>query len=192
MAIFRNKLFVVERKNVVEIDLESGQISNRYAVPQPMFLNDIAIDKSGSLYVSDSSKSAIYKLTGEKCEVWLQGEEIQNPNGLRIFQGQLIIGNNGDRSLKTVDLETKEVKTLATLGPGIIDGICIDQDGNYLVSHYQGRVFRITPAGQITKLLDTTGPGLRCADFEYITARNLFIIPGLEGNQIIAYQSGGH
>ena len=33
LAIYQDKLLVVERKNVAEIDLESGHIENRYQVP---------------------------------------------------------------------------------------------------------------------------------------------------------------
>ena len=54
MAIFDDRLFVVERSSVAEIEIETGEIAERYPVVVGRLLNDIAIDSEGRLYVSDS------------------------------------------------------------------------------------------------------------------------------------------
>jgi len=187
MAVWENKLFVVERAHVAEIDLETGQIAGRHAVPRPMFLNDIAIDRSGNLYVSDSGKHVIYRFSDDKWEEWVQGDEIGNPNGLLVHDNALILGNNRDHRLKAVDLENKKISSIANLRGGVIDGIKVDENGNYLVSHWEGRIYRVTPSGEVTKLLDTSVPGLYCADFDYIPEKNFFAIPTFFENSIMAY-----
>ena len=188
MTIFKDKLYVVERKNLVEIDPEAGKILKRYPIPQPVFPNDVTVDQPGNLYISDSGKSVIFKLANGKFEEWLKGGEISRPNGLLIHKNRLIVGNNGDNCLKAVNLANKKVTTIVNLGKGIIDGIKTDKDGNYLVSHYEGKLYRITPSGEVTKLLDTSVPQFRTADFEYIIEKNLFIIPSLQGDRVTTYR----
>jgi sugar lactone lactonase YvrE len=186
MAIFKDRLFVVERRNVAEIELETGKILNRYPLPQPMFPNDIAIDKKGNKYVSDTQKGAIYKFSDGSFEEWLKGSELANINGLCIHKDHLIAGVSSDHSLKSVDLNTKEIRTVVRFGEGNMDGIKVDEDGNFLISHYEGRIYRVTLSGQITKLLYVQGT--RCADFEYIVEKKLLVIPTLEANELMGYR----
>jgi sugar lactone lactonase YvrE len=186
MAIFKDRLFVVERRNIAEIDLETGKILNRLPLPQPMFPNDIAIDNKGNMFVSDSRKGAIYNFINGKFEEWLKGNELANINGLCIHKDKLICGITGDHSLKAVDLKTKAISTMVRFGEGIMDGIKLDQDGNFLISHYEGRIYRVTPSGQFTKLLYVQEE--RCADFEYIPENNLLVIPTLETSKLLGYK----
>jgi sugar lactone lactonase YvrE len=120
--------------------------------------------------------------------IWLEDEAISQPNGLYVSDGRLLVGNNGDRSLKAVELATKEVSTVALMGPGIIDGIASDGDGDYIVSHWEGRVYRISPGGEKVVLLDVTGPLENCADLDFIAERDLLVIPSFTGNTVRAYR----
>lgn len=86
----------------------------------------------------------------------------------------------------SVDLNTKAITTIVRFGEGIMDGIKVDQRGNYLISHYEGRIYRVTPDGQFTNLLYVQAK--RCADFDYIADKGLLIIPTLEANEIIGYK----
>lgn len=188
LAIFQDRLYAAEIRSLVEIDLNSGQIVNRYPAPGSVFLNDIAIDESGNIYISDSAKHMIYRFADGQFEEWLKGDKIRNPNGLHVHENQLIVGNNGDNCLKSVNLTDKKMSTIVKFGPGIIDGVKSDKDGNFLVSHWQGKLYRVTQEGKITKLLDTTAPEINEADFEYILEKNLIIIPTFFDNRVIAYQ----
>ena len=77
------------------------------------------------------------------------------------------------------------------LVPVLVDmernGIKVDRDGNYLVSQWEGRLYRIAPSGSVEKLIDTSTPGLNIADFEYVPDRDLVIIPTFLDDRIIAY-----
>jgi len=187
MAIHDDRLCVLERGNLVEIDIDKGEIVKRHVVPQSVFINDIAIDESGRIYISDSSKNVIFRFSGGAFEEWLHGPEIVRPNGLHALEGLLIFGNNGDNRVKSADLETGEVRTIANLGSGIIDGIEDDGRGNLLVSHWEGRVYRILPSGVIVKVLDTTVPECNAANFEYIVEDDRLIIPTFADNRIMMY-----
>jgi len=188
MVISKDMLYVVDRRNLVEIDLNAGKILKKYPIPNPMFPNDVTMDKSGNFYVSDSRKNAIYKFSGGTFEEWLKGGEISAPNGLFVNNNKLIVGNNGDNCLKSVDLSNKTVETIVKFETVLIDGIKIDKKGNYIVSNYAGKLYRITPSGEVTTLLDRTVPSIYCADFDYIIEKDMIIIPSLIDNRITAYK----
>jgi len=71
--------------------------------------------------------------------------EVSDPNVMYIHNNKILFGNSNDRSLKSVDPETKEVKTLAKFEKGFIDGVRIDENGNYMVSLWHGILYRVTP-----------------------------------------------
>jgi len=113
---------------------------------------------------------------------------VLDPNVLYIQGKTLFFGNSGDQSLKRVSLSDKTIKTITKFETGFIDGFRIDENGNYLVSLWKGKLYRVTPKGIKTKILDTTTPGFYSADFEYIKEKNLLIIPTFFGNKIKAYK----
>jgi hypothetical protein len=188
LALAGRTLYAVERRSVAEIDVESGEIVKRHALPIARFPNDIAVDDSGVVYVSDSGTSSIYRLGPEGFETWLQGDDVAQPNGLHVHGGKLIVGTNADHELKAIDLATGEIEVVAALGPGIIDGIEADRNGNLLVSLYEGKLYRIAPSGEVTKLLDTTAVELPVANFSHVIGEGLLVIPTLEGNRVNAYR----
>ncbi len=187
--IFKDKLYAVDRADLIEINVDSDSIENKYPVPGAMFINDVAFDSEGNAYITDSRASAIYKFTNGEFEVWLQGNEINDPNGLLVDRNKLVVGNSGDGCLKAVDLEDKKVSTIVCLGKGsIMDGVRPDGKGNYIVSDFNGRVFLVTPSGKKTELLNTKTPQLFCADLEYIPEQKLLVIPTLYDNRIMTYR----
>ena len=192
MAIYKNKLYTVERGNLTEIDIKTGEILKRYPIPNCDFPNDLVIDSDGSIYISDTSPSnhlasRIYKFKKGKFEVWQDNDEVYRANGLYIHNGKLLIGNTGDGCFKAADLVTKRIETIACLGAGVVDGIRVDNQGNYLVSHWEGQTYVITPSGQITEVMDTIGD-INVADFEFIKEKNLLVVPTFIGNKVVAYK----
>ncbi len=193
MGIHKNKLFTVERGNLVEIDLKSGKILERYPIPGSEFVNDLAIDSRGNIYISDTSPSShidsrIFKYKDGKFEVWMDSEEINRANGLYVHDGNLLVGNTGDGRLKSIDLDNKKISTITCLGAGVVDGIRIDRDGNYIVSHWEGQTYVVSQAGEVVEILDTMETGLNSADFEFIKDKDLLIIPTFVGNKVVAYR----
>jgi hypothetical protein len=106
---------------------------------------------------------------------------------LHTLGNDLIVGNNGDGRLKAVNLKTKEVRTVASLGPGIIDGVEDDGKGGLLVSHNEGRLFRVTLDGKVAKLLDTTVVGVGLANFAFVPGSGLLVFPTWTDNRVLAY-----
>jgi sugar lactone lactonase YvrE len=184
-----DRLFVVERAGLVEIDPSSGEITGRRPIPDAGFPNDLAFDEEGAIYVTDTLKDCVYRITDAKPEVWVHGETFAGPNGILVEGGRLLVGVTSDGTIKSVDLETKRVDTLVTLGPGSnMDGLVSDGEGGLLFSDYFGRLFRLDAQGRQTLLLDGRGPYQFCADFGLVPGEGLIVIPSLYGQRITAYR----
>ncbi|UCH84083.1 MAG: SMP-30/gluconolactonase/LRE family protein [Candidatus Latescibacterota bacterium] len=192
MVIHDDKLFVVERRSLTEIDPDTGEIVNQFEFPQPGFPNDVAVDAAGVMYISDTRKNMIYKFSGGEFEEWIAGDDLMEPNGLCIDGGKLLVGNSGDNCVKAVDLASKEITAVVRLQPGNIDGIKVTGTGDYIVSHWSGQVYRVAPSdGSVRLLLDLSGKDIYTADFDYVKEKNLLIVPTFFDNRLLAYELKG-
>jgi hypothetical protein len=189
MCLLNDRLYIAERKSMVMADVESGEILERYPVPGAVFLNDITADSSGNLYITDSDMDGIHIFHDGEFSVWLEGDEVKDPNGIVYDNGKIIFGNSGDGCWKIVNPTTMSIDTLARFEPGsLLDGLKPDGRGNYIVSDFNGRVFSISPDGVRTELLNGTAFGQKYADMEYIPEKRLLIIPTLYSNQIMMFR----
>ncbi len=188
MTILDDRLYIVERRAVVVVDITTGSIQKRLDVAGAVALNDIAADESGLMYVSDAFGNVIYRINDNKIDEWFRGGQIVRPNGLHLDGDELIVANNGDYCLKSINIKTKSVKTIARLAKGIIDGIEADGNGNYFVSQTDGRIFQISKSGSIRKILDMTALSVYTANFTYCSDRHLLVIPTFTENSVIAFR----
>jgi sugar lactone lactonase YvrE len=188
-CIHNDRLLVVERGGLVEIDLPAGKIVARHQLPAAVFPNDVAIDAAGRAYISDSNQGVIYRLQDDKAEIWFTSVYLMNPNGLCIRAGRLLVGDSGDGCVKEIDLASQEIQTIAYLGAGsIIDGLTCDRQNNLLVTDWNGRLLQITPDGKQTELLNMTVPQYNCADIAYLADQQLVVIPTFTDNRLLAYE----
>jgi sugar lactone lactonase YvrE len=187
LAVKGDRLYAVESGGLAVLDLPTGRLVRRIAI-SGVGLNDLAVADDGTVYVSDSRADTILRVRDGAAEVWLKGPEVGRPNGLHLHGGRLFVGNNADACVKSVDVATREVRTIARLGAGTIDGIETDAAGNILVSQNEGRLLRISPAGEVTRLLDTTVPGLPCANFAWVEESRLAVCPAFTENRVVAWR----
>ncbi len=187
MVLHDGRLWVVDRRNLSEIDTGTGEVLARHAIPGARFPNDVAFDDAGRAYVSDTFGSCLHRWDGETWEVWLQGEMIGRPNALFWDDGRMLYGNQDDGCLKAVNPDDRTVNVVASLGDDSnVDGIRPDGRGGYVVSDFRGRVYRVRD-GAVETLLDTTASGGLCADLEYVPDKGLLVVPGLYDNRLTAY-----
>lgn len=188
-AVFKDHFYVSDIDRLVEIDRTSGKILNRYPAARAEFLNDVAVDERGLVYVSDmgSSNSVIYRLEKGQLVPWLRGKEISSPNGLFIKGNLLYVGNSGDGKLKSVELSTKKIMTVAEVGTGI-DGLIATDRGDFLVTDWQGSLKLIHPDGSIELLQNTTPQKINAADIGFISEKNIILIPTFFDNRVTAHR----
>lgn len=188
-ALLEDKLFVTDIDQLIVIDIRTGGKLHTFSDKQAVFLNDVAIDKAGSVYVTDYSgvNSAIYRLKDNEFKIWMRGAEINRPNGIYIADDQLYFGNSGDGKIKSVNLNNNTIRTIADVGSGI-DGLKIYNEGYFIVTDWAGKTSLISQSGKISELINTTADKINAADIEYIPGKNLLIIPTFFDNRLFAYQ----
>jgi len=197
LAIFGNTLYVADINQLVAIDIKLKKISKRYLISDAKFLNDVAADKTGNVYVSDMLTNTIHRLTQGKFEVWLDDDALEYPNGLLVEGDKLIVASWGNMTdgfatdiaghLKTIDIASKKIQSIGDKTPvGNLDGLEPDGEGNYFVTDWMiGKLLQIMPSG-ISKTLIALEPG--SADLTVLKEQKLIIIPIMLSNNIVAYR----
>lgn len=192
MAIYGDSLYVSDIDRLVQIALSSGKVVAEFQAPGARFLNDVAADKSGNIYVSDSSsKNSViyrYRLADGKFDMWRSGEEIKKPNGLYMEKKRLLVGNSGDGCIKSIHLKSKKVDVIARVGCGI-DGLQPAGKGRYIVSDWKGKTSLVNADGNVEVLMDTTAMKINAADIDYIGGKKIVLIPTFFDNRVVAYKA---
>jgi len=198
-ALKGNTLYVADIDEVVEIDIINGVITNKYTATDAEILNDVTIDSKGDIYISDTRKSAIYKLSNGSLELWIEDMALEQPNGLYAEKDQLIVaswgivtdpatwGTDVPGHVKTVSLADKKIQPLGNTNLiGNMDGIERDEKGNYFVSNWRsGEIFYLRPNGEV-KTLTKLDRG--AADLVFTKEKKLLVVPVAFENKIVAYK----
>ncbi|WP_461109126.1 SMP-30/gluconolactonase/LRE family protein [Spirosoma koreense] len=189
MGLYKDKLYVTDVYRLVCINTANGQAEKTWdAVGKGAFLNDVTVDKDGTVYVSDSRADKIYRLKEGNWEVLVAGEQLNKPNGvLAVGKDKLMVGSTKIGALRTMDLTTKAMTTVAD-GMANTDGIVPADKGSYFVSDWNGQVFHVSADGAKQQLLDTRGEKVNAADIEYVAKKKLLIIPTFFKNKLVAYR----
>ena len=194
-CIYKSKMYILERKSLVEADIKTGKILKRIPVPVNIgFPNDIVFDDSGNIYITNSAagdeNDDIFLFKNGKFEIWYASNYLSSVNGIEITNDEIIIGNSGKGLLQAINLKTKNIRTITSIGASIIDGIEKTSSGDVIVSDWLGNLFRITQAGEITLLLEEDGKS-NIANFEFIEDKDLLIIPSFLTGTVRAYKLSG-
>jgi sugar lactone lactonase YvrE len=187
-------LYVSDIDELVVIDVPRARIRTRLKAPGAKFLNDVAVGPAGEVYVSDTIGNAIYRCSRQSCEVFVQADALEGPNGLLVDGGRLIVAAWGivtdpvtfatktPGRLLQVDRKTKKIVPLGDGKPlGNLDGI--EKDGaDYLVTDFTaGKLFRVSKSGSATLLRE----GFKnSADIGYDSARRLVAVPEMGGGAV--------
>jgi outer membrane protein assembly factor BamB len=183
MAVFNGKLYVADIDELVEININKGEISAKYEAPGALFLNDVTACMDGKLFVSDMQTAKIHVLNENKFTVWAEGAPMESPNGLMAEKGKLYVG---DKNIYEYDIKTGESKMLVENAGGV-DGLEKNKDGDFVFSNWQGRIF-IHKNGKTIKLLDTTEKKINSADIDYSMKLELVLVPTFFDNKVVAYK----
>jgi len=181
MGIVDDTLYVTDIDRVHVIDINKGKIVKTFNAPKAEFLNDIDIDASGTVYISDMSTADIYVLKDNTLSVWLK-LGYQSPNGLYVSNGRLLVGTSS--GIVAVNTRTKEVTPLEPHDRSI-DGLKPLGKNSYIVSDWDGKVEIIGKNPQV--LVDKSDEKVNAADFEFISGMKLLLVPTFFDNRVVAY-----
>ncbi len=184
MGIYKERLFVTDIDRIAEIDIQSEKLIRFYNVPNAKFLNDIVIDRTGSIYISDMQTNIIYKLFNGVVKEWIRSENIIRPNGLSVWDGFLYIGTK-DKIVKA-NLSNK-VQSDYILNTGGIDGLICLENNKMIYSDWSGNLFCAGLGRETEKLLDTTPLKINAADIGFDYEKKIIFIPTFYDNRVMAY-----
>ena len=192
----KNLLYVSDIDQLIAINVDTGKIDSTWIAEGAKFLNDLAVDDEGRVYVSDMLTDSIYQLDGDNLSLWLQNTDLQHPNGLQIDGNRLLVAPWGKElqddfttkvpgHLIAVDLATKSISTVGSGEPvGNLDGLESDGQGNWLVSDWiAGALFRIDASGKADLLVDMNQGS---ADIGVINDESMVLVPMMLDNKVIA------
>ena len=181
MAISDGKLYVTDIDELVEIDLESGEITNKYPVEGAEFLNDAAA-YNGKIYFTGMNKGLLHVL--DEGVVSTVSEGNASLNGVAVSSDGKIYGLDGS-GLKMFNADGSSTMLNTTVTGG--DGLIILGDGNYVASRWVGEIYFVSGDGQ-TLLLDTKAEESNTADVGFIPEENLVLVPTFMKNKVVAYK----
>lgn len=186
LARFKNTLFVADITALVSIDITTGKIINKLEIENTVFLNDVAVDDKGVVYVSDTRTNKIHRIKNGKSEVYL--ENVNGANGLKWINKNLYVLANSE----LLKFDKNKNRTIVAKGfekPG--DGVEQLENGDFIVSCWAGLIYYVKANGEIRKLQDVQGQ-MNTADLGYNPKENILYIPTFNHNSVIAYQLLGN
>ncbi|WP_157822006.1 polysaccharide deacetylase family protein [Tenacibaculum sp. Bg11-29] len=199
LVIYNDKLYVTDIDKIVEIDIKTRRVL-AFKAKDATFLNDIAVDKKGNVYASNTfGFSGIYKLQKKgkrKVELWLKDENLNMPNGLYISKDQLFVANWGKEvnpktyetkivgTLQKVDFKTKTIENI-TKPIGNLDGLSETLHGFLLSDWLAGKLLYYTnETGTTTEVLNLPKG---TADIYFDKNTKSVFIPLMLNNKLVKY-----
>lgn len=194
IRIFQNTLWVSDIDRVLAYDINTAKQVANIQIPGAKFLNDVATDDQGRIYVSDMLSNKIHVIENNKVSTFAEGPKLECPNGLLVVGNKLYVASWGTiTDVKTfatqtpgrlyyLDLKSKK-QTFVTKNPlGNLDGLELDSQGNFIVSDWpQGVVYRIDDLG-VGELLFANFDG--AADLGLIQEQNLILLPSMNDGTV--------
>jgi hypothetical protein len=194
-------LYVADIDHVRKFNARTGKPLGSIFLPVATFLNDVASDRYGNVYVTDigfttvpafgeSGTDAIYKITPkDKLSVIASGNALLNhPNGVAVLpNGKLQVVTydpfKGTKELYTIDMSGNKGNVI-TMPTGLLDGVVVVKGLGLLVSSWVsfddqslGKVYLVRPDGSITEV--ATSFTNYAADIGWDAKRNRLLVPEL-------------
>jgi hypothetical protein len=179
---FGNRLYVADIGNVVVIDIAKGAIVKKIAIAGATGLNDVTVDASGVVYVSDSKAGKVYRIEKDVPQLYM--DDLPGANGLKATKSGLYI--LARKAVLFADAN-KQLKTITTL-PNGGDGVEEVGNGDLIVSEWLGIVYYVYADGRKEVLLDTHEQKKNTADIHYDIAAHILYVPGFNARTVAAYR----
>ena len=183
LGLYKNMLWVADLDEVDGIDINTGKIEKKIKVNGAVFLNDIAVDKNGVVYVSDTRTENLHKIENGVVTTLLTG--IKGANGVYVDGDDLYVLGNGSLMKMNKD---EIVTTIADGMESSTDGLEKVNGKDFLVSCWAGVIYYVNADGSKQKLLDTMAEKSNTADIGFNAEKNIVYVPTFLKNKVVAYQ----
>jgi len=188
IAIWGKRLYVADENTLRIIDPANGKLIKNIPIPEARMLNDLALDKTGLVYLTDTVADCVFIVDSAsgKAEK-LNSPLLKKPNGIiyDMPRDQMFIVGFSRRS-PILSLSTKD-RSITVFMDSIysdLDGIAIDDLGRIYVSSWSEDMIFMIPQEQnrfIARFKDIAN----AADIYYYLPNNELIVPLFNKNKII-------
>ncbi len=144
-------LYAADLGQVVVVDAKKAAIVQRIPIRGARLLHNIAIDPSGTVYVSDMFTGRVFKIRGQEVSTYL--ENLRSPAGLLVSGSDLYVFT-GEGLLKAN--AAKNLTTVSKNMDGRANGIMMVNDHEFIVTSWGGFVYHVNEDGSNNVLLDTS------------------------------------
>lgn len=134
------------RTMISRIDLARGRVAASHPLAGPGHLNDLALGRDGTVYVTESRGGAVYRLPrkGDALQPVLAAGSLESPNGIVVLAGgELLVADfDGLALVRDPAGSAPRIVRLATpdqLYLGGIDGLARARDGVIAIQNLVGR-----------------------------------------------------
>jgi hypothetical protein len=183
MGRYKDKLYVADLTEIVIIDIPHKKVLQKITVDSAKVLNDITIDATGIVYVSDPWAKKVFKLENSIASIYISN--LIEPNSLKAIGNYLYMLDNG--TLYKIDKQRSK-QVVADGMDENTDGIEQIKKGEYIISCWIGVIYHVNESGKKQLLIDTRKEEHYSADIGYNKNKKIIYVPTLGNKKVIAYQ----
>lgn len=143
---------------------------------EPGFLNDVAAGPSGDLYVTDTGRSRLYRMSGDSVRVAVEDSLLGPPNGITWHPGEehfVLAPWGGTQTIRAWSPDDDGLTEVATSAGGYFDGIEV-VGGRLLVASQADSTLRVVSDSESRPLIRVPGEP---ADIGVDTRRRRVAVP---------------
>lgn len=149
-----DRLYMVDAgRHVIALDMDSGDELERWTLEiDNIFLNDIAIDPDGRIWVTDTRGGRVFGLVEGSWRLLFEGDPFTGANGIEYVDGWIyVVCSSGVGNLIRVQPDTLATTVLLE-GEGSLDGVVTDGRGGLVLSDLRGRLLHWSETSGLTVL----------------------------------------
>ncbi len=155
-------LIVADIGEVVFADIKTGEVKFKIAIEGSKFINDVAVDEKGDVFVTDTWGSKVYQIKAPITAAsqpfeYLKGARWESPNGILVENGRIFLASWGlttDFTTKTpgrlldINQKNKQLGIITKKPLGNLDGLERADSRHFFVSDWvAGKVYIVGPLG---------------------------------------------
>jgi len=182
LGLYKNTLYAADVDNVAVIDIAKATITKRIAIEGAQGLNDVSVDNTGKVYVTDSKAGKIYVIDQDTYTLFV--EDLKGLNGVLAVGTDVYAVAAG--AFWKIGADKKPVKVAEGMEPAT-DGIEQVAGNEFLISVWNGVIYYVKADGKTQTLLDTREQKSNTADIGYDAATRTVYVPTFFKNCVTAY-----